>query len=294
MPATPMAASIRTSAARRRPPPWDTAKPNTTARPTPSAPQWAGRGRSPARSTANPAVAAGIRPVSTAPCTLLTWRKASAESRPKPRPTASATTAIRGSRARGGSSGWRRARSTTTARRAAGTARPAPTRTGPNARSAATVAGNVMLKHATPVAPRSSGDAFLDSTEVLLLSFMNNDSSTGQAAQAVIEDLVSSLPAGSKLPSYRDLQQRYRLSPATAPRLAADLARRGLVVTRPGSGTFTAARRAAARPADVGWQTLALGTRPSLDAGLEQLIEPPPPGSIGPGSGSPPEPPHPL
>ena len=114
---------------------------------------------------------------------------------------------------------------------------------------------------------------------------MNNDSSSGQAAQAVIEDLVSSLPAGSKLPSYRDLQQRYRLSPATVQRLLADLARRGLVVTRPGSGTFTAARRAAARPADVGWQTLALGSRPSLDAGLEQLIEPPPPGSIGLGSG---------
>src|SRR3984957_20059369 len=258
MPATTMAASSRTSAARSRPPPW---------------------------ATANPAVAAGIRPVSTAPCTLLTWRRASAESRPKPRPTASATTAIRGSRARGGSSGWRRARSTTTARRAAGTARPAPTRTGPNARSAATVAGNVMLKHATPVAPRSSGDAFLDSTEVLLLSFMNNDSSTGQAAQAVIEDLVSSLPAGSKLPSYRDLQQRYRLSPATVQRLLADLARRGLVVTRPGSGTFTAARRAAARPADVSWQTLALGSRPSLNADLELLIEPPPPGSIALASG---------
>jgi DNA-binding transcriptional MocR family regulator len=116
---------------------------------------------------------------------------------------------------------------------------------------------------------------------------MNNDSSpqggsqgSQRSAQAVIEDLVGSLPAGSKLPSYRDLQQRYRLSPATVQRLLADLARRGLVVTRPGSGTFTAARRPGGRTADVSWQTLALGSRPGLSGDLEQLVEPPPPGSI--------------
>jgi DNA-binding transcriptional MocR family regulator len=114
---------------------------------------------------------------------------------------------------------------------------------------------------------------------------MNNDSSQGPAARVVIEGLVSSLPAGSKLPSYRELQQRYRLSPATVQRLLADLSRRGLVVTRPGSGTFTAARPAAARPADVAWQTLALGSRPGLGADLEQLIEPPPPDSIALASG---------
>jgi DNA-binding transcriptional MocR family regulator len=114
---------------------------------------------------------------------------------------------------------------------------------------------------------------------------MNNDSSQGAAARAVIEALVGSLPAGSKLPSYRELQQRYRLSPATVQRLLADLTRRGLVVTRPGSGTFTAARPAAARPADVSWQTLALGSRPGLGDDLELLIEPPPPGSIALASG---------
>ena len=128
---------------------------------------------------------------------------------------------------------------------------------------------------------------------------MNNDSSRDAArggtslarpgeratAHSLIEDLVRSLPAGSRLPSYRELQQRYRLSPATVQRLLADLARRGLVVTRPGSGTFTAARRPAARPADVSWQTLALGSRPGLGADLELLIEPPPAGSIALASG---------
>jgi len=128
---------------------------------------------------------------------------------------------------------------------------------------------------------------------------MNNDSSLpaddqslgGQSrasqstARAAIEDLVGSLPAGSKLPSYRVLQQRYRLSPATVQRLLADLARRGLVVTRPGSGTFTAARRPSRRAADVSWQTLAIGSRPGLGADLEQLVEAPPPGSIALSSG---------
>jgi len=128
---------------------------------------------------------------------------------------------------------------------------------------------------------------------------MNNDSSLlgasqgaspggspgGGQAQAAIEALVGSLAAGSKLPSYRDLQQRYRLSPTTVQRLLADLARRGLVVTRPGSGTFTAARRPRQHAADVSWQTLALGSRPGLGSDLEQLVEPPPPGSIALSSG---------
>ena len=93
------------------------------------------------------------------------------------------------------------------------------------------------------------------------------------------------MPAGSQLPSYRELQQRYRLSPATVQRLLADLTRRGLVVTRPGSGTFIAERRASPRAADVSWQTLALGSRPGLGADLERLVEPPPSGAIGLASG---------
>ncbi len=63
--------------------------------------------------------------------------------------------------------------------------------------------------------------------------------------------------------------------------MLADLARRGLVETRPGSGTYTAARRFwAGHPADVSWQTMALGSRSGLGADLERLIEPTPPGAI--------------
>src|SRR5215475_3520260 len=81
------------------------------------------------------------------------------------------------------------------------------------------------------------------------------------------------MPPGSRLPSYRELQQRYRLSPATVQRMLADLSRRGLLVTRPGSGTYTAPRRPSAPAADVSWQTLALGARTGLSPDLERLLE---------------------
>jgi DNA-binding transcriptional MocR family regulator len=109
---------------------------------------------------------------------------------------------------------------------------------------------------------------------------MDNDSSA-LSATAAVEALVASLPPDSRLPSYRELQRRYRLSPATVQRLLADLGRRGLVVTRPGSGTFTAAARPGSGPVpDVSWQTLALGSRPGLGPDLERLIEPPPPDAL--------------
>jgi DNA-binding transcriptional MocR family regulator len=101
---------------------------------------------------------------------------------------------------------------------------------------------------------------------------MNDDSSSAAVASR-IESLVQSMPAGSRLPSYRELQQRYRLSPATVQRILADLSRRGLLVTRPGSGTYTARRRPVTATADVSWQTLALGSRTGLGADLERLIE---------------------
>jgi DNA-binding transcriptional MocR family regulator len=113
---------------------------------------------------------------------------------------------------------------------------------------------------------------------------MNKDSNQA-TAQSAVEALIASLPPDSKLPSYRELQQRYRLSPATVQRTLAALARQGLVTTRPGSGTYTAPRRRTAAAADVSWQTLALGSRAGLGPDLERLVEPPPPGTIGMASG---------
>jgi DNA-binding transcriptional MocR family regulator len=117
---------------------------------------------------------------------------------------------------------------------------------------------------------------------------MNYDSTEGQA-QARLEALIRDLPPDTRLPSYRQLQQRYRLSPATVQRILADMARRGLLVTRPGSGTFTAPRRAPRKAADLSWQTLTLGSRAGLGPDLERLVDPLPPDSIGLASGFPDE-----
>ncbi|MGO8885674.1 MAG: PLP-dependent aminotransferase family protein [Streptosporangiaceae bacterium] len=107
-----------------------------------------------------------------------------------------------------------------------------------------------------------------------------DDNSSWPSARAGLEQLIESLPAESRLPSYRDLQRRYRLSPATVRRMLADLTRRGLVVTRPGSGTYTARRRTVAAAPDVSWQTLALGSRAGLGPDLERLVDPAPPGTL--------------
>jgi DNA-binding transcriptional MocR family regulator len=116
-----------------------------------------------------------------------------------------------------------------------------------------------------------------------------DDDSTWAQAQTRLETLIRDLPPETRLPSYRQLQQRYRLSPATVQRMLADMGRRGLLVTKPGSGTFTAPRRALRRPADLSWQTLALGSRAGLGADLERLVDPLPPDSIGLASGFPDE-----
>jgi len=115
---------------------------------------------------------------------------------------------------------------------------------------------------------------------------MNTDSSNGSALGS-LEALIDTLPPDSKLPSYRELQQRYRVSPATIQRMLAELARRGLLITKPGSGTFTAARRAARPAADLSWQTLALGSRAGLGPDLERLLDELAPDAIGMASGFP-------
>ncbi len=124
------------------------------------------------------------------------------------------------------------------------------------------------------------------SSEVLLLSVVTGDSGGG-SAQASIEALIGSLPPDSKLPSYRELQQRYRLSPATVQRMLADLARKGLLVTKPGSGTFTAPRRVPRPAADLSWQTLALGSRAGLGPDLDRLVDSLPADAINLASGFP-------
>ncbi|MCL2732371.1 MAG: PLP-dependent aminotransferase family protein [Actinomycetia bacterium] len=87
---------------------------------------------------------------------------------------------------------------------------------------------------------------------------MNNDSSAAVVADALRGELHRFSP-GEKLPSSRVLVDRFGVSPVTVSRALAGLAAEGLVVTRPGAGTFRAAAREPSGPAaDTSWQQVAL------------------------------------
>jgi DNA-binding transcriptional MocR family regulator len=103
----------------------------------------------------------------------------------------------------------------------------------------------------------------------------------GNTEQRVIEDVrtaARALPPGSRLPSVRELMARHRASPVTVQRALARLAGEGLVVPRPGRGTFVAEPAAPAtgalpRTPDLDWQEVALADRPPLPASsLDQLL----------------------
>jgi DNA-binding transcriptional MocR family regulator len=67
------------------------------------------------------------------------------------------------------------------------------------------------------------------------------------------------------------------VSPLTVSRALADLSREGVLITRPGTGTYTAGprHRLAGDPADYWWQTVALADRVVDTAGLSPLADPP-------------------
>lgn len=107
----------------------------------------------------------------------------------------------------------------------------------------------------------------------------------GNTESRVIEDVrtaARALPPGSRLPSVRELMARHRASPVTVQRALSRLAGEGLVVPRPGRGTFVAEKRVAAdRAPDLGWQEVALADRPPLQAApLDALLALPPDGAI--------------
>lgn len=107
--------------------------------------------------------------------------------------------------------------------------------------------------------------------------------STGSTSEDLLETLRASvrrLPPGERLPSSRELMARHRVGPGTVSRAIAQLAAAGEVVTRPGSGTFVAARSQPDddRP-DFAWQTVALADR-SIDPRSVRGSRPEPGGAI--------------
>jgi DNA-binding transcriptional MocR family regulator len=94
---------------------------------------------------------------------------------------------------------------------------------------------------------------------------------------------ASSTP-GSTLPSVRELVARLGVSPVTVSRALAELARQGLVVTRPGAGTFVAEPTRARPRESSDWQVVALGAAP-VPSDLEALVSEPAPRALSLGHG---------
>lgn len=109
---------------------------------------------------------------------------------------------------------------------------------------------------------------------------MYDDSSIGTLATRLRAE-VARLRAGDRLPSSRALTEQYKVSPVTVSRALSTLAAEGLIVTRPGSGTFVADRpvRSAAAP-DFGWQAVALGDRTVDATGISAMMPVTPEGMI--------------
>jgi DNA-binding transcriptional MocR family regulator len=109
---------------------------------------------------------------------------------------------------------------------------------------------------------------------------MNYNSSIDRVG-SVLRECARSMRPGERLPSTRELTARYGVSPVTLSRALAALAAEGLLITRPGSGTYVAER---ARPApespDLSWQTLALGDRTVDATSVAFLLQTEPAGAV--------------
>ncbi|MFH9353334.1 PLP-dependent aminotransferase family protein [Kitasatospora sp. NPDC017646] len=91
-----------------------------------------------------------------------------------------------------------------------------------------------------------------------------SDGSSIETLVAILRTEIARLSPGDRLPSSRDLITRHGVGPVTVSRAIALLAAEGAVVTRPGSGTYVAARRPrnGSGEADTSWQSVALAGRP--------------------------------
>src|ERR1017187_6423952 len=99
-------------------------------------------------------------------------------------------------------------------------------------------------------------------TIAVSLTFIINDSSSERLKEWLRTE-AARLGPGQRLPSTRWLIQTHRVSPLTVSRALAELGRDGVVVSRPGAGTFVAQPRAGRHgdPADYSWQTVTLAER---------------------------------
>jgi len=88
---------------------------------------------------------------------------------------------------------------------------------------------------------------------------------TVQELTVALRSMVLHYSPGERIPSSRELVERYRVSPVSVSRAIRELVAEGVVVTRPGAGVFRAEPRpAAVAQGDFSWQEVAL----SAEAGV--------------------------
>ncbi|GAA5512945.1 HTH-type transcriptional regulator NorG [Deinococcus carri] len=122
------------------------------------------------------------------------------------------------------------------------------------------------------------------------MSIESGSASSRQRLLLALKALLQhELQPGEQLPSVRELTRRYRTSPVTVSGVLAQLARDGLIVTRPGHGTFVAEAIPAPLGRDLGWQTVTLSGRSALPGHVQDLFRPPLPDTLPLGSGYPDE-----
>ncbi len=104
-----------------------------------------------------------------------------------------------------------------------------------------------------------------------MITVEDNTNGGGRVGE-FLRRLVADAAPGTRLPSVRELQQRFAVSPVTVQRVVRQLVMEGRVHTRPGDGTFVARPvSATTTPVDHAWQTVVLGRSPALPGGLEHL-----------------------
>lgn len=100
------------------------------------------------------------------------------------------------------------------------------------------------------------------------------DDDSGSRIARELRGWIATAPPGAQLPPTRVLAARHQAGPVTVQKALRTLTGQGLIETRPGVGTFVRTVRAA-RPADYGWQTAALGSpagpAPAVPAALRTV-----------------------
>lgn len=98
---------------------------------------------------------------------------------------------------------------------------------------------------------------------------------------------VAAAPAGTRLPSVRELMREHSSSPVTIQRAINQLVREGRLQTRPGDGTFVVGAPNAEQPLDTTWQSVALAAPLVTDTAFDAFFKLPAAGTVILGSGYP-------